>query len=117
LKSLIFSFLFGLRHIVNLFVVSPSYVLIQVFGAFLIGIFFASIRLRMNTIIPLIVAHTLIDLASYITGSGQFKPPPLTEFAIIFIGFNLIFALLGIYLLRHYKLINSNTCVKYWEIG
>jgi len=103
------SILFGLWHIVNLFVVSPSYVLIQVFGAFLIGIFFASIRLRMNTIIPLIVAHTLIDWASYIAGSGQFKPPPLTEFATIFIGFNLIFALLGIYLLRHYKLINSNT--------
>src|SRR5579884_3866031 len=100
------SILFGLWHITNLSIVPPAYVLVQILGAFLISIFFASVRLRMNTIIPLIVAHTLIDWASYISGSGQFKPPPFTVYVTFFIGLNMIFALLGVYLLRNYRFKN-----------
>jgi membrane protease YdiL (CAAX protease family) len=110
LKSvLVTSILFGFWHITLLSSSSPPYALIAIIGAFLIGIFFASIRLSMNTIIPLIVAHTLIDWASAVVGNGQFKPPPLAVYATFYIGFNLIFALVGIYLLRHYKIGNPAT--------
>ena len=57
------SMLFGLSHVDNLFLPGsdPVGVWYQIFEAILIGVLFASARLRMNTIWPVLVIHAVYD--------------------------------------------------------
>lgn len=57
------SVLFGLTHLANLFFrESPGLVLAQVVGAMTTGFGYAALRLRTNTLWPLIVLHAFEDL-------------------------------------------------------
>lgn len=61
---LISSLLFGLAHSTNLFLRfsgNPVLVGLQIFGAFTFGIGMAALRLRTNTLWPLMVLHALVD--------------------------------------------------------
>lgn len=62
---LISSLLFGLAHSTNLFLHfsgNPVLVGLQIIGAFTFGIGMAALRLRTNTIWPLMILHAAIDL-------------------------------------------------------
>lgn len=100
---------FGLGHLNNLFLFNPAVVIPQVAGATLLGFGFAAIRLRVNTIWPLIVLHMLDDLAvdiSLFASPGAVAssslPSPLV-LAIVLIGPGLLLAAYGLYLLRHHR--------------
>jgi membrane protease YdiL (CAAX protease family) len=62
---LLSSLLFGLAHSTNLFIRfsgNPVIVVLQIIGAFTFGIGMAALRLRTNTIWPLILLHAFGDL-------------------------------------------------------
>ena len=60
--------LFGLAHVTNLFApgAAPGAVAFQVTVAGLVGVVLASVRLLMNAIWPVILAHALIDFAGFL---------------------------------------------------
>jgi membrane protease YdiL (CAAX protease family) len=61
--AVISAVLFGLMHLVNLFIRSnPAIVLAQCVGAFVDGVGFAALRIRTKTIWPLVLLHMLHDL-------------------------------------------------------
>jgi hypothetical protein len=89
---LISSLLFGLAHADNLVVRGFSaIVLLQMFGSAVQGIGYAALRLRTNTIWPLILIHAAHDLALQM----GFLPVPLVEAVV-----DTIFLVYGIVLLR-----------------
>ncbi|MBM7797385.1 membrane protease YdiL (CAAX protease family) [Microlunatus panaciterrae] len=92
---LITSLLFGLAHLGNsaLRGLSPL-IAAQAFGAAVQGIGLAALRLRTNTIWPLIVIHFLHDLFLQMSA----LPIPLVEVPI-----DTIMAIYGIILLRHHR--------------
>ncbi len=60
--------LFGLAHVTNLFApaAAPGAVAFQVAVAGLVGVILASVRLLMNGIWPVILAHALIDFTGFL---------------------------------------------------
>lgn len=92
---LISSLLFGLGHLSNTALRGVSFLIaLQAFGAAIQGIGFAALRLRTNTIWPLIAIHMLHDLFLQMST----LPIPLLEAPI-----NTILCIYGIVLLRHFK--------------
>lgn len=64
------AFFFGIIHFNTILVgASPAYSLLQVVASFLGGIGMAAIRLRMESLWPMILAHALNDFAMFITRS------------------------------------------------
>lgn len=98
---LVSSALFRLLHLSNL---SPAgqevlQVLNQVLYAGLFGIAFAALRLRVNSISPLIAIHTALNLAGGITEQGTASAFTLAEAVALTLP-TVILAAYGLYLLR-----------------
>lgn len=92
---LISSLLFGLGHLSNTALRGVSFLIaLQAFGAAIQGIGLAALRLRTNTIWPLIAIHMLHDLSLQMST----LPIPLLEAFI-----ETILCIYGIVLLRHFK--------------
>ena len=95
--------LFGIAHVGNL--LSPGASSLgfgyQMVSAGLIGMFFAGIRLRMNTIWPLIAAHALNDFSVLATTYPdlQLGNPPIPAL-ILGLGINVILDIVGLILGR-----------------
>lgn len=71
--------------------------------AFIIGIVFAALRVRYNSLIPAIIAHSMFNLAGCI--SGQFMDYILTKVPVVYVGL-LMLATLGVILSVYYILRN-----------
>ena len=92
---LISSLLFGLGHLGNTALRGISFLIVlQAFGAAIQGIGFAALRLRTNTIWPLIIIHGLHDLSLQMST----LPIPLLEAPM-----ETALCIYGIVLLRHYN--------------
>jgi hypothetical protein len=92
---LISSLLFGLGHLGNTALRGMSFLIVlQAFGAAIQGIGFAALRLRTNTIWPLIIIHGLHDLSLQMST----LPIPLLEAPM-----ETALCIYGIVLLRHYN--------------
>jgi hypothetical protein len=86
---------FGAAHLVNvLFRSNPILVFAQAVGVFSEGVGFGALRLRTNTIWPLIVLHGLEDLLLRFT---RLPPIPLNVFQSV------VMLVYGIYLLRNMR--------------
>lgn len=94
--------LFGLSHLDNLFLPGADElgVAYQIFEAVLVGIFLAAVRLRMNTIWPVMAAHALYDFM-LVLAFGHASPvaPTVPGFAVATV-VNLGLAAVGFFLLR-----------------
>lgn len=91
--------LFGIVHAGNL--LSPGAtgggVAYQMAAAALIGIFFAGVRLRMNTIWPLILAHALIDFPILATTYPHLRlTTPATQTLVVGLSVYGFFAVIGL---------------------
>jgi membrane protease YdiL (CAAX protease family) len=92
---LVSSLMFGLAHLSNVALRGVSFLIVlQAFGAALQGIGLAALRLRTNTIWPLIAIHAVHDLSLQM---GTL-PIPMVEALI-----ETTFCIYGIVLLRHHK--------------
>ena len=96
---LISSLLFGLLHIGNLLYRSPAIVFAQMLGAFVHGIGLGAIRLRTNTIWFAVILHGLHDLALKYTNF------PAIQLDVVQVTLLMLY---GIYLLRTWKLAETN---------
>lgn len=91
--------LFGLMHLVNLLIRgNPAIVLAQCVGAFCDGVGFAALRMRTNTIWPLVILHMLHDLLLKFT---QLPAIPLDVAQVT------ILMIYGFYLLRTRKTLSG----------
>jgi uncharacterized protein len=88
---LVTSILFGLAHLSNLQVRNPAIVLAQAVGAFSSGFGMAALRLRTNTLWPLILIHFCEDLFL------RFTPLPVIPVNVVQ---SVVMLLYGLYLLR-----------------
>lgn len=100
--SAISALLFGLAHLSNLIAgFNPTVVLFQVVSAIPLGFLFAALRLRTNTIWPMIATHALIDLAAFLS-IGQMVTsrtvPPAAYLSILI--FYVPLAAYGLFILR-----------------
>jgi membrane protease YdiL (CAAX protease family) len=100
--SAISALLFGIAHLSNLVAgFNPTVVLFQVVSAIPRGFLFAALRLRTNTIWPMIATHALIDLAAFLS-IGQMVTsrtvPPVAYLGILF--FYVPLAAYGLFVLR-----------------
>lgn len=78
--ALLSALFFSAAHLVNALVASPLVVAAQLLGAFLQGFAYAALRLRTNTIWPLVVIHACGDLTTVIvtlTGRGITLAPTI----------------------------------------
>ena len=83
---LLSSLLFGLVHILNVFVGFPlNSEVVQVLSALGFGMFLAAVRLRTNSLRPGILAHSFWDLPLVILTMHrqQVRPPSLLESLLI----------------------------------
>lgn len=93
---------FGLIHLNNaLHGADPAFVALQVVAAAGTGVFFAAFRERTGTLVPLVYAHAVTDLTPLLVRGPGFGGPgtPLIEF-VPFVGYSLIFAAVGLWLVR-----------------
>lgn len=93
---------FGLVHLNNaLHGADPAFVALQVVAAAGTGVFFAAVRERTGTLLPLVYAHAMTDLTPLLVrGTGFGRPgTPLIEF-VPFVGYSLVFAAVGLWLVR-----------------
>jgi len=93
--------LFGLIHANSLLVGrDPVFVLSQIIGSMLGGIAIGALRVRTNTIWPLIVLHALNDFLQFTATGGIEAQHVATYIPILKVGINIILAVYGLYLLR-----------------
>jgi membrane protease YdiL (CAAX protease family) len=100
--SAISALLFGMAHLSNLVAgFNPSVVIFQVVSAIPLGFLFAALRLRTNTIWPLVATHALIDFGAFLM-AGQMvtsrSVPPAAYLGILV--FYVPLAAYGLYVLR-----------------
>ena len=94
--------LFGLSHLDNLFLPGADElgVAYQIFEAALVGILFAAVRLRMNTIWPVMIVHASYDLMLVLAFGHAFPVAPTVPGFLVATLVNLGLAGVGIFLLR-----------------
>jgi membrane protease YdiL (CAAX protease family) len=94
--------LFGLSHLDNLFLPAADElgVAYQIFEAALVGILFAAVRLRMNTIWPVMIVHAAYDLMLVLAFGHAFPVAPTLPGFLVATVVNLGLAGVGIFLLR-----------------
>jgi uncharacterized protein len=95
------SALFGLSHVDNLFLPGADElgVAYQIFEAALLGVLFASARIRMNTIWPVIAVHAAYDFMLVLAFGHAFPVAPTVPGFIVDTVVNLGLAGVGIFLL------------------
>jgi hypothetical protein len=93
--------LFGLVHATSFALGrDPVFVAAQIVSSMLGGFGMAALRIRLNTIWPLVILHMLNDFVQFITLNGfTVTQAPAATFALK-VGFSLIPCLYGLYLLR-----------------
>jgi membrane protease YdiL (CAAX protease family) len=97
---LIVAVLFGAMHALNGFLTGEfAPALFQALMATGFGVWIGALRIRLNTVIPLMILHWFWDFGVFASGAGQ--PSPLV--ALLPMLFAVIMFLYGIYLLRGYK--------------
>lgn len=91
-KAVLFTaVIFGLAHLSNLFVRSnPALVFAQVIGAFCFGVAFGALRLRTNTLWPLIVLHMLHDLLLQLSAFPALPLNVAQDVILLFFGLYLL---------------------------
>jgi uncharacterized protein len=97
--------LFGLSHIDNLFLPGADElgVAYQIFEAALVGILFGAVRLRMNTIWPVMAVHAIYDFVLILAFGHAFPvAPTLPGFAVDTV-VNIGLACVGFALLRRWR--------------
>jgi membrane protease YdiL (CAAX protease family) len=101
-RVMISAVLFGLSHLDNLFLPGADElgVAYQVFEAALVGILLAAVRLRMNTIWPVMAAHALYDLMLILAFGHAFPVAPTLPGFVVDTVVNLGLAGAGFALLR-----------------
>jgi membrane protease YdiL (CAAX protease family) len=94
--------LFGLSHLDNLFLPGADElgVTYQIFEAALVGILFGAVRLRMNTIWPVMIVHAAYDLMLVLAFGHAFPVAPTVPGFLVATVVNLALAGIGIFLLR-----------------
>jgi len=94
--------LFGLGHLDNLFLPGADElgVAYQIFEAALVGILFGAVRLRMNTIWPVLIVHAIYDLMLVLAFGHAFPVAPTAPGFLVATIVNLGLAGIGIFLLR-----------------
>jgi membrane protease YdiL (CAAX protease family) len=94
--------LFGLSHLDNLFLSGADElgVAYQIFEAALVGILFAAVRLRMNTIWPVMIVHAVYDLMLVLAFGHAFPVAPTLPGFLVATVVNLGLAGIGLFLVR-----------------
>jgi membrane protease YdiL (CAAX protease family) len=94
--------LFGLSHLDNLFLSGADElgVAYQIFEAALVGILFAAVRLRMNTIWPVMIVHAVYDLMLVLAFGHAFPVAPTLPGFVVATVVNLGLAGTGLFLVR-----------------
>jgi membrane protease YdiL (CAAX protease family) len=94
--------LFGLSHLDNLFLPGADElgVAYQIFEAALVGILFGAVRLRMNTIWPVMIVHATYDLMLVLAFGHAFPVAPTLPGFLVATVVNLALAAVGLFLLR-----------------
>jgi hypothetical protein len=94
--------LFGFSHLDNLFLPGADElgVAYQVFEAALVGVLFGSVRLRMNTILPVMAVHAIYDLMLVLAFGHAFPVAPTLPGFVVDTVVNLSLAVVGFSLLR-----------------
>jgi membrane protease YdiL (CAAX protease family) len=102
LRVMLAATLFGFSHLDNLFLPGADElgVAYQVFEAALVGILFGAIRLRMNTIWPVMAVHAAYDLMLVLAFGHAFPVAPTVPGFIVDTVVNLGLAIVGLSLLR-----------------
>ena len=96
--------LFGIIH-VNSFLVGrdPLFVVSQIIASFLGAIGLGALRIRMNTIVPLVLLHALNDFLQFSATGGLEAGDVALYISILKIVLGSLMALYGLYLLRGYR--------------
>lgn len=102
MRVTITAILFGLSHLDNLFLPGADElgVAYQIFEAALVGILFGAVRLRMNTIWPVMVVHASYDLMLVLVFGHAFPVAPTLPGFLVATVVDLGLAALGFFLLR-----------------
>jgi len=101
-RVMLSAILFGLSHLDNLFLPGADElgVAYQIFEAALVGILFAAVRLRMNTIWPVMIVHATYDLTLVLAFGHAFPVAPTLPGFLVATVVNLGLAGIGIFLLQ-----------------
>jgi len=102
LRVMLAATLFGFSHLDNLFLPGADElgVAYQIFEAALVGILFGAVRLRMNTIWPVMAVHAAYDLMLVLAFGHAFPVAPTLPGFIVDTVVNLGLAVAGLALLR-----------------
>jgi uncharacterized protein len=94
--------LFGLSHVDNLFIPNADElgVAYQIFEAALVGVLFAAVRLRMNTIWPVMAVHATYDFMLILAFGHAFPVTPTMPGFVVDTVVNVSLACIGFALLR-----------------
>jgi membrane protease YdiL (CAAX protease family) len=102
LRVTLAAILFGFSHLDNLFLPGADEVGVayQIFEAALVGVLFGAVRLRMNTIWPVMAVHVAYDLMLVLVFGHAFPVAPTVPGFIVDTVVNLGLAVVGFSLLR-----------------
>jgi len=94
--------LFGVSHLDNLFIPGADElgVAYQIFEAALVGVLFAAVRLRMNTIWPVMAVHATYDFMLILAFGHAFPVTPTMPGFVVDTVVNVSLACIGLALLR-----------------
>jgi membrane protease YdiL (CAAX protease family) len=106
LRVMLAATLFGFSHLDNLFLPGADElgVAYQIFEAALVGILFGAVRLRMNTIWPVMAVHATYDLMLVLAFGHAFPVAPTLPGFIVDTVVNLGLAVAGLALLRAHRI-------------
>jgi membrane protease YdiL (CAAX protease family) len=98
--AILSSILFGMMHLLNLFFGADlGATLLQTAYAAALGFGFAAVTLRAGALWPLIVIHTLIDFAGFLTREGTVMRGLTGTEVLIYIVYVVAFAAYGIFMM------------------
>lgn len=100
--AIISSLFFGVAHALNLLSgTNVGATLLQIGEALALGFMFAALALRTQTILPLIVAHGLIDFFGFLAYNSSVVTTSLSGLVIVVTGVEiLLYTVYGIFLMR-----------------
>ena len=99
--AILSSIVFGAMHLLNLlFGADLIATLLQVAYATAMGFGFAAVTLRTGVLWPLIVIHSLIDLAGFVTSDGTVRTGVTATDIVIYTLYVVVFTAYGIFMLR-----------------
>ncbi|GIV91044.1 MAG: abortive infection protein [Chloroflexus sp.] len=101
---LISAALFGVIHINSLLVGrDPIFVLAQIVASFFGAIGLGALRVRMNTVVPLVLLHAFNDFLQFSATGGMEAGDVSLTIPILKVVVSALMAVYGLYLLREYK--------------